>query len=141
MNDPIVQNRRAVGDGGERVIPPARTQCLSKSTRDLLLRAARKPRVTAIIASVSDLDVRQVGGGGVQLILKSVGVCKSMATSSGFRSSEELSIAILNLLIFFNSFYPIFHFFSQSSASVLGLSWLIKNTATVAAGPGVLCLV
>lgn len=53
MNDPIVQNRRAVGDGGERVIPPARTQCFSKSTRDFALSAARKPRVTAMMASVS----------------------------------------------------------------------------------------
>lgn len=52
-NEPIVQKRREVGDGGESVIPPARTQCFSKSARDLELSAARKPCVTAIMAAVS----------------------------------------------------------------------------------------
>lgn len=53
MKDPMVQKRTAVGDGGRRDIPPARTQCFSNSMRDLVLMAARKPCVTATMASAS----------------------------------------------------------------------------------------
>lgn len=55
MNEPIVQKRSAVdvGGGGERDMPPARTQCLSKSSRDLVFSAERKPFVTANMASIS----------------------------------------------------------------------------------------
>jgi hypothetical protein len=52
-NEPIVQKRRGVEDGGERDIPPARTQCFSKSTRDFVLSAVRNPCVAAIMADVS----------------------------------------------------------------------------------------
>lgn len=61
-NDPIVQNRSTVGAGGERDIPPARTQCFSKSTRDLLFRAVRKPWIAAIMASIS-WEVDEEGSG------------------------------------------------------------------------------
>lgn len=55
MKEPIVQKRRVVdvGGGGERDMPPARTQCLSKSSRDLVFSAERKPFVTAIMESIS----------------------------------------------------------------------------------------
>ena len=53
MKEPIVQKRKAAGDGGARDIPPALMQCLSKSARDLVFSAARKPWVTAMIAWVS----------------------------------------------------------------------------------------
>jgi len=69
-----VQNRRVVGDGGESVIPPARTQCFSKSARDLALNAARKPSVTAMIAFVSGSEAREVEVGKVHLFVKPVGV-------------------------------------------------------------------
>lgn len=52
-NEPIVQKRRAVGGGGERDIPPARTQCFSKSIRDLVLNAVRKPCVAEMMAAGS----------------------------------------------------------------------------------------
>lgn len=53
MKEPIVQKRKAVGDGGARDMPPARMQCFSKLTRDLVFSAVRNPWVAAIIAWVS----------------------------------------------------------------------------------------
>lgn len=53
MKEPIVQKRRAANDGGESDIPSARTQCFPKSSLDFVLNAARKPCVTAMMASVS----------------------------------------------------------------------------------------
>lgn len=73
MKDPMVQKRGAIGDGGESDIPPALTQCFSKSTRDFVLNAARKPWVTAMMASVSlhgsGRDIpEKMGAGNIQHI-------------------------------------------------------------------------
>lgn len=50
-----MQNRSWLGsgDGGERDIPPARTQCFSKSVRDFALKAAMNPFATATMSSTS----------------------------------------------------------------------------------------
>lgn len=42
-----------VGGGGQRDMPPARMQYWSKDSRDLVLRAERKPVVTERMASIS----------------------------------------------------------------------------------------
>ena len=42
-----------VGGGGQRDMPPARMQYWSKASRDLELRAERKPVVTERMASIS----------------------------------------------------------------------------------------
>lgn len=42
-----------VGGGGQRDMPPARMQYWSKASRDLELRADRKPVVTERMASIS----------------------------------------------------------------------------------------
>lgn len=42
-----------VGGGGQRDMPPARMQYLSKDSRDLVLRAERKPVITDRMASIS----------------------------------------------------------------------------------------
>lgn len=54
--EPMVQKRGRVGAGGASDMPPARTQCFSKSTRDLVLIAARNPWITATISSTSSVD-------------------------------------------------------------------------------------
>lgn len=54
MKEPMVQKRRGEGKGGERDMPPARTQCFSKSSRDFVFRAWMKPCTTVRIASISD---------------------------------------------------------------------------------------
>lgn len=57
-----------VGGGGERDMPPARTQCLSKSSRDLVFIAERNPFVTAIMESIS-LEGEGEGGDNPQRII------------------------------------------------------------------------
>lgn len=50
----MVQKRGTVGGGGQRDMPPARMQYFSKSSRDFVLRAARKPVVVARMEGISE---------------------------------------------------------------------------------------
>lgn len=62
-----MQKRGTVGGGGQRDMPPARMQYFSKSSRDFVLRAARKPVVVARMEGIS-------GSWGVEWCLIVLGV-------------------------------------------------------------------
>jgi hypothetical protein len=98
--------------------------------------------VTAMMASVSVWisvsGTMYVEAGMVQLMSEAVVECWSM--TSVLRGWYALEIGISCSLEYFT--YAVRSFFLfQGYAAALGPVWIIQDTATVAAGPGLLCLV